>query len=67
MKVLLLSGIGNVFIGEYSGSQAAKLESRFQTPRAGRCVWIWAFGLVCCRQKSQMQDLVLISKLIAEV
>jgi len=26
-----------------------------------RCVWMWAFGLVCYKQRSQMQDLVLIS------
>lgn len=32
-----------------------------------RCVWIWAFGLVHYRQKSQTQDLVLISNPLAEV
>lgn len=34
IKVPLLSGSSDTFNGEYSGSQAAKLESRFQTRRA---------------------------------
>lgn len=38
MKVLLLSGSRDAFSSEYSGSQAAKLESRFQTPRAEVCL-----------------------------
>lgn len=32
-----------------------------------RCVWIWIFGLVRYRHKSQTQDLVLISNPPAEV
>lgn len=37
-QVLLLSGRDDAFSGEYRGSQAAKLESRFQTPRAEVCL-----------------------------